>query len=105
MITSKSELGSLLQFSVKDIDNIVARIDCYYRVKSEAKPNGGVRIFYIPQGRLRQIQDKIKDNILCAARFPNYLHGGVKGKSVFTNVRNHCGKEAVLALDIKRFFS
>src|SRR5882672_5106634 len=104
MISSQLELAEILQTSSRELDNLIARLDKFYRFKSEPKPNGGLRIFYIPQGRLRQIQDKIKDCILNAARFPKYLHGGIKGKSVFTNVHDHRHKEAVLALDAKGFF-
>lgn len=104
MTSSIADLASILQVSPKEIGNVIARLDNFYRKKSEPKPDGGVRTFYIPQGRLRKIQDQIKNRILSGARFPNYLHGGIKGKSVHTNVKSHSRKQAVLALDIKGFF-
>jgi RNA-directed DNA polymerase len=104
MICTKAELSKLLQVSPSEIDYVIGSLARFYRLKSEPKPNDGQRFFHIPQGRLRQLQDKIKERILSQARFSEHLHGGVKGKSAQTNVRNHRNKEAVLALDIKSFF-
>jgi RNA-directed DNA polymerase len=104
MICTKSELSQLLQVASGEIDYLIGALPRFYRFKSEAKPNGGQRVFYIPQGRLRKIQDKIRERILSQARFSQYLHGGIKGKSALTNVRKHRNKEAVLTLDIKGFF-
>ena len=104
MISTKAELANLLEIASGEIDNVIARLPKFYTSKSEPKPNGGQRIFYIPEGKLRTIQDKIKLCILSHVHFPKYLHGGIKGKSVFTNARDHDGKEAVLALDVKGYF-
>lgn len=104
MICTKAKLSKLLQVSPGEIDYLIGALPRFYRFKSEPKPNGGQRIFYIPQGRLRQLQDRIKERILSQARFSEHLHGGVKGKSALTNVRSHRNKEAVLTLDIKGFF-
>jgi RNA-directed DNA polymerase len=94
----------VLDLSAGEIDNVVARLPRFYRTKSEPKPDGGQRIFYIPQGRLRDIQNRIQTRILSEARFPRYLHGGIRRRSALTNARRHCGKGAVLALDIRQFF-
>jgi len=104
MITTRSELAKLLDVTPGEIDYLISNLRRFYRVRTEPKPDGGERTFYVPRGRLPQIQDKIKDRILVKAAFPGYLHGGIKKKSALTNVRNHSGKEAVLALDIKSFF-
>ena len=104
MVSTKSEVAALLDVSLGEIDYLISNLSRFYNSRSEPKPNGGERIFYIPRGRLRKIQDKIKDRILSAARFPKYLHGGIKKRSALTNVREHTRKEAVLALDIKSFF-
>jgi retron-type reverse transcriptase len=104
LISSKLELAQVLRVTPGEIDTVISRLSRFYRFRSEPKPNGGKRTFYIPHGKLRQIQDRIKNNILSHARFPAYVHGGIKGKSVFTNARSHSRKEAVLALDIKQFF-
>src|SRR5580698_9367743 len=104
MISTQAELAKLLETSPGEIDYLIANLPRFYRFKSEPKPNGGLRSFYIPQGRLRKMQDKIKDRILSTAKFPSYLHGGIKKKSALTNIRNHVKKEAVLALDIKNYY-
>jgi len=104
MVSTTSEVAKLLDVSPGEIDYLISNLSRFYTVRSEPKPNGGERTFHIPRGRLRHVQDKIKDRILSAATFPKYLHGGIKKKSALTNVREHIRKEAVLALDIKSFF-
>ena len=104
MLGTKLEIAALLDTAPGEIDYVIANLHRFYRFRSEPKPNGGQRILYIPLGRLRKLQDKIKDRILSAATFPKYLHGGIKKRSALTNVKNHSRKEAVLALDIKNFF-
>lgn len=104
MIETKSELARLLDFSAGETDYIIANLPRFYTTRSEPKPNGGERIFYVPRGRLRQIQDRIRDRILSVVKFPPYLHGGIKKRSALTNVRDHTQRQAVLALDIKNFY-
>jgi len=104
LISTKVELAGILDVAPGEIDNLLARLDRFYRIKTEPKRSGGYRTFYVPQGRLRQIQDKVKERVLRHAVFPEYLHGGIKRKSTYTNVSKHVGKDAVLALDVKGFF-
>jgi retron-type reverse transcriptase len=104
LISTKAELAELLDVAPGQIDNLIARLDRFYRTKTEPKRSGGIRTFYVPHGKLREIQDKIKERVLGPAAFPEYLHGGIKGKSTYTNVRDHIRKGAVLALDVKNFF-
>lgn len=104
MINTKLEVAKLLAVAPGEIDYVMSRLPRFYRFRSEPKPNGGERIFFIPRGRLRHIQDKIKTQILDGATFPKYLHGGIKKRSALTNVRDHERREAVLALDVKNFF-
>ncbi|MGH9546831.1 MAG: reverse transcriptase family protein [Terriglobales bacterium] len=104
LISTKAELAGILEVKSGEIDNLIGRLDKFYRVKSEPKRSGGFRTFYVPQGRLRQVQDKILERVLKCADFPEYLHGGIKKKSTYTNVRKHIRKPAVLVLDVKGFF-
>lgn len=57
-----------------------------------------------PDRPLRGAQRKIYTNLLRAINLPEYLHGGVKGRSPLTNARFHLGKRLVLRIDLKDFF-
>ena len=35
---------------------------------------------------------------------PDYVHGGVKGKSMFSNARQHAGKQMLVCVDLKNHF-
>ena len=56
-----------------------------------------------PLGQLRVLQQRLK-HLLAEIQLPEYMHGGVKGRSALTNARLHVGKAAVLNFDIKQFF-
>jgi hypothetical protein len=49
------------------------------------------------------LQQRLK-HLLAGIQLPEYMHGGVKGRSPLTNARLHVGKAAVLNFDIKQFF-
>jgi RNA-directed DNA polymerase len=104
VISTKLEVAKILAVAPGEIDYVMSRLPRFYEFRSEPKPNGGERIFFIPRGKLRRIQDKIKTQILDGATFPKYLHGGIKKRSALTNVSGHERREAVLALDVKNFF-
>jgi len=56
-----------------------------------------------PLEQLRVLQQRLK-YLLAEIQLPEYIHGGVKGRSPLTNARLHVGKAAVLNFDIKQFF-
>lgn len=56
-----------------------------------------------PLGKLRVLQKRLK-KLLAQIELPEYMHGGVKGRSPVTNARLHVGKAAVLNFDIRQFF-
>lgn len=56
-----------------------------------------------PLGELRELQERLQ-HLLAQVELPEYMHGGVKGRSPVTNARSHVGKPAVLNFDIEKFF-
>jgi hypothetical protein len=76
MVSTKSELASVLETTPGEIDYVISRLDRFYRFRSEPKPNGGERVFYVPHGRLRKVQDKIKNRILVRLPSPLTFTGG-----------------------------
>ena len=101
---TKEQLASLLHVSPKEIVNLLARIDRFYRAKPIPKSNGRIRTLLIPMGRLLLVQSKILEHIFGGVSFPKHLHGGIKHKSNITNARVHSNKTAVLKFDIKDYF-
>jgi len=53
---------------------------------------------------LRQIHNKINNQILKQLDFPEFVHGFLPERSTITAVRPHVGKEWLIAYDIKDFF-
>jgi hypothetical protein len=103
-ISTRQDLARLLHVAPQEIDNLLARIDRFYRPKPIPKANGGMRILYIPLGRLRLAQDKIREHVFGILPIAKQLHGGVIGRSYITNAREHCGKDVLLKTDIKDYF-
>ncbi len=69
------------------------------------KNDGSKRLISVPRSDLKSIQKSILKDILYKKISPNpYVHGGVIGRSIVTNAKNHVGKKCVVCLDIKNFF-
>jgi RNA-directed DNA polymerase len=120
MIKSLNVLAFVIKrkTSVKELEEICKELteaghlhdSKYYRKLVETKPpknpGGKVRerILYPSKGRLMLIQDGIKENILSRVAMPDFVQGGVKGKSNITNALVHKGKRYKFTTDLKKFF-
>lgn len=50
------------------------------------------------------IQSRIYQNLLQPLPWPEHIFGGVKGKSLLHNIRQHLGAPVIVTIDIKSFF-
>lgn len=73
----------------------------YYRTTKLIK--GKLRPIAMPKDRFRVVIDRLK-TLLDRLEIPDYLHGGVKARSIKTNASPHIHKAAVLNFDIADFF-
>jgi|ERR1700735_2177569 len=62
------------------------------------------RIIDNPSRELKALQALIYDVLLKPLQLPEYMCGGIKGKSVLDNVRIHQDARVLIKIDIKRFF-
>jgi len=101
-IKSMDHLAKLLGFKANRILKITTSHDHYCRSFTRNK-NGKKRRFDYPVGNLKVLLRRIRD-LLQRVELPDYMHGGIKGKSPKTNAAVHIGKAAVLKFDLKSFF-
>jgi RNA-directed DNA polymerase len=110
-------LGSILHCPPAEIEFICDHIESYYRRWEELKKNkctGQVktypdgtpqkRVIRPSSGRLKEIQKSIRINILSKIQLPDFIQGGVKGKSNITNAKQHQGNKYQFATDLQAFF-
>ena len=76
----------------------------YYRQKTKAKKNGGVRRYYSIKEPLKPVLRKIRERILTKVTYPEYLQGSIKGRSPKSNAQIHIGAKCLIELDIADFF-
>jgi RNA-directed DNA polymerase len=57
-----------------------------------------------PDPQLKSVQGTINRMLLKDFPFPEYVHGGIKGRSPYTNAREHLNKRSVVRLDVRDFF-
>lgn len=97
-IRNMRQLCRLLSCKKADLRYLCAHPAPYYRQFTHKG-----RPIAEPLGQLRVLQQRLK-HLLAEIQLPEYMHGGVKGRSALTNARLHVGKAAVLNFDIKQFF-
>ena len=66
--------------------------------------NKGKRKLCCVENPLKLIQKKLKQNILDCIKYPNFIHGGVRGRSAESCAKTHCNKSVLITLDIKNFY-
>jgi len=105
-IRDVKHLGWILASYPEELDAICQGIDQtpqrYYRefpLPCKGKPRPGA----VPQGRLRVVQESL-NAYLQRIGLPEWLQGGIRGRSNLTNAKVHAGKPALLKSDIERFF-
>ena len=116
MINSKRDLQfNYLGYSFTDLKDIVNSIEKYYysfsKTKTDStgaprKKNGVIqkRVFKPSKGKLRDIQNKIKDTILIKLPLQPCVKGGVKGQDTIANAHVHKGNKYRFQTDLSKFF-
>ncbi len=75
-----------------------------YRYRWVSRREGMARLLEIPKAPLKRMQRKVLSEILSLVPTHPSAHGFRRGRSILTNAAAHCGKEAVLRLDLTDFF-
>jgi hypothetical protein len=89
--------------AARTLRQVAERADDFYKPFEFTK---GTKVRWIdrPIGELKAIQSLIKDRFLSRFPFPGPFHGGVKGRSPYTNAKQHLNKPCVVSLDLADFF-
>jgi len=101
------ELSSLcedLGVSQKLLYTLSNRISSHYRKVQIPKGNGEMRELSVPDGILKFVQRRIVETILAYEAVSRYATAYRYGASTVKNARVHLGSEAILKLDIRKFF-
>lgn len=109
-IYSIKKLSSLLHLKGEYLLDLSNRAGLCYKILEKPKhkndPSAGMRTISIPNDELKSVQQKINDIILSPliAQLPDYMHGARSGKNTLTCAKVHCGKDAILSIDLKNCY-
>lgn len=114
-VKSKKHLYILLGTNKEELNHILGNLDNYYAPYPKYKKNKDGTIKYkngVAQkrdispslDRLKEIQKRIKNNILKQYDFPDFIQGGVRGKDNISNGETHKGNKYFFNTDLKKFF-
>lgn len=93
-----------MKLKQRDADFLFASINNLYFKKQIPKKDGSVRQLFIPNKDLKAFQKSIIKFLEKQIKFPFYVQGGIKRRSIITNAKMHCNKNWVSTFDIKDFF-
>ncbi|HLD69223.1 MAG TPA: reverse transcriptase family protein [Candidatus Omnitrophota bacterium] len=98
-INSQKKFAFLIQVPLPDLWRIAEKAASFYSpFIKEGRPIDN------PQGDLKKIQSRIHRIILSKYKFPDFIIGGVKGKSLNDHLKPHVDKSVVITLDVKKCF-
>lgn len=112
-IKTLAELADIIEYRASDILYIATHANKYYSsfprggpVRPFAKKINPKKVRWIdsPIGPLKEMQKRINENILVQVDLPDYICGGVKGKSTVKNALMHKRSGALVKIDIKNYF-
>jgi len=106
------QLERTLDIPREKLRDVAAHAGAYYRPfpserkarPFQRKPVGKKRLIDNPIEPLAYVQKRINARLLRPLSIPDYLFGGVKGKTVLDNVAIHIGNRNLVKIDIKSFF-
>ncbi|BBB14729.1 putative RNA-directed DNA polymerase [Candidatus Rickettsiella viridis] len=99
-ISRLDSLAKVLSVDVSALEKIASLASSYYR-ENKLKNN---RITYTVLSPLKEIQEKIKKNLLDKVVWAYYLHSYIKKRNTKTNATAHLFKKALFNKDIKKYF-
>lgn len=102
VIFSTAHLGVIL--GINDLQVIIRNRNFNYKFYQIRKKNGGVRQIVAPHSELKNIQRYIQTAILSKVEFESPATGFVAGKSIHSNALPHAGAQAILNVDLSKFF-
>lgn len=98
------QLSAFLAVGRKTLYQLARHTKEAYRPVQIPKKSGGVRQLFVPEPRLRRIQDKIYRHILVHLPISCYATAYRKGGTLRDNAAPHVGRRHVLKLDVADFF-
>lgn len=105
-ILSLRDLSSRLGRPLARLREIADDIKSHYKLLPlvDKKNKDKVRHLMVPDDELKEIQRRIKNNILAKISLGGVVQGGVRGRSPRSNATQHLGQPCVVNLDVKTFF-
>ena len=95
-------------YTLETIKDLSEKRHNYYSEIEIPKKSGGKRTLHASEGDLKLVQEKILDLLQLVYHdksAPSCVCGFVKGRSIVDNAEKHTGKNFVINVDIKDFFS
>ncbi len=105
-ILSANDLSSRLGIPLARLYEIADDVKPHYKLTAlpDKKDKTKIRMLRVPAYELKDIQKRIRINILDRIDLDDGVHGGVRGRSPRTNAKDHLGQRCVINLDVKKFF-
>lgn len=104
IISGRNQLAGALHVTPTLIDEFVADPASQYINFSIPKSNGDKRDICAPQRIFRNVLRTLLVVMYRRVVLPPWLHGGIRGRSIFTNAKLHVRKQMVATLDIRKFY-
>jgi hypothetical protein len=102
-IRTVSKLAAALRIDEVTLRELSIRANTMYQ-KNPITKAGKTRLTYDAQGLLKDVHERIKNNIFSRVFFPPYLHGSLKGCDYVTNAVLHTNQKIIICEDVKNFF-
>ena len=107
MLRTEKELECTSGMSIGTLNWLRNSFGRYYRTYDKhIRTLRGIKVRKIiePKGILKDFQDQVSFKLLTKVEFPEYVQGGIKGRSQYSNALMHVGNSYFFSIDIKLFY-
>lgn len=75
-----------------------------YKVERARKRRGGYREVFVPEPSVDTMLTVLRNGLSALYIPPECAHGYIRGRSIVSNAKPHCGHDVLLNLDLRNFF-
>lgn len=104
VIFSAKHLCAILEILPLDFEYLLDNRQDLYRFYQIRKRRGGNRQIVVPYAKIRKMQHFIQQEILMHVPVDTHAFGYVRGRSIRQNAEQHVGADAIMNIDIAKFF-
>lgn len=97
-------IAAAMDISINELWSMASKMESHFLPTRRCSVKGKIREIDAPKRKCKARLRKLHRFFQKEFRPPTYIHGGVRGRSCFTNAESHLGKSVILTRDVENCY-